>query len=152
VLLFTITAFTLFPCSGDFGVMQRLCFYPFSLFRRDCGNAALLLLPFFFIQTRLRQCKPSGFTPFLCSDEFGAMQRFCFYPFSLFRRGCGNAALLLLPFFFIQTRLRQCKPSAFTIFLYSDKVGAMQRFSFYPFSLFKRVWGNEQLILLPFYV
>ena len=124
---------------------------PFSLFRRFSGNARPLLLPFFFVLAIFGQCRPSAFTLFLYSGDFRAMHDLCFYPFSLIRMFAGNAVLLLLPFFFIQTSFGQCSASAFTLFLCSDGFRVMHDFCFYPFSLSRRVWGNARLLLLPFF-
>jgi hypothetical protein len=68
------SAFTLFLLLHPFGVMQSLCFYPFSpsasiwgnaeplllpffTLRIHLGNAGLLLLPFFTFLIDLRQCR-----------------------------------------------------------------------------------------------
>jgi hypothetical protein len=78
--------------------MQGFCFYPFSFSAAISGNAGLLLLPFFGSCHCLGQCKASAITLFRFLPLFGAMQGFCFYPFSFSAAISGNAGLLLLPF------------------------------------------------------
>jgi hypothetical protein len=75
--------FTLFLLLHPFGVMQRVCFYPFSPSASIWGNAGLLLLPFFSFCTHLGQCSGFPFTLFLLLHPFGVMQRVSFYLFSL---------------------------------------------------------------------
>jgi hypothetical protein len=145
------SAFTLFLLAHPFGVMQRSCFYPFSAYASIWGNATLLLLPFFSFLIILGQCRASAFTLFLLTHPFGAMQRFCFYPFSVSASFWGNAELLLLPFFCLLIHLGQCSAPAFTLFLFPHHFGAIQSSCFYPFSASSSIWGNAALLLLPFF-
>jgi hypothetical protein len=115
------------------------------------GNAGLLLSPFFCFRIHLGQCRASAFTLFHLPHPFGAMQGFCFYPFSASASIWGNAEPLLLPFFTFHIHLGQCRASAFTLFLLPHPFGAMQGFCFYPFSESSSIWGYAGLLLLPFF-
>ena len=89
------SAFTVFPLSTLFRVMQRLFFYRFSSCNSFSGNARAFLLPFFFFRLSFGQSRGFSFTVFLLSTLFRAMQRLFFYRFDLVPELSGNGDAII---------------------------------------------------------